>query len=119
MDLLNNDVRRQLFNKNRPVFTKTRDDMPTRYGTKANVKNSIIADGCVINGTVKNSILFRGVTVEKDAVGENCILMQETAVGTGADIKNVIADKNAAIGDNMILKGTPQKCVFVKKNQVL
>ena len=119
MALLDTNVRRQLFGRGRPVFTKTRDDMPTRYGTKANVKNSIIADGCVINGTVKNSILFRGVTVEKDAVVENCILMQETAVGTGADIKNVIADKNAAIGDNMILKGTPQKCVFVKKNQVL
>ena len=119
MALLDTNVRRQLFGRGRPVFTKTRDDMPTRYGTKANVKNSIIADGCVINGTVKNSILFRGVTVEKDAVVENCILMQETAVGTAADIKNVIADKNAAIGDNMILKGTPQKCVFVKKNQVL
>ncbi len=119
MALLDTNVRRQLFGRGRPVFTKTRDDMPTRYGTKANVKNSIIADGCVINGTVKNSILFRGVTVEKDAVVENCILMQETAVGTAADIKNVIADKNAAIGDNMILKGTPEKCVFVKKNQVV
>lgn len=119
MDLLDANVRRQLFGTGRPVFTKTRDDMPTRYGTKANVKNSIIADGCVINGTVKNSVLFRGVTVEKDAVVENCILMQETSVGTAADIKNVIADKNAAIGDNMVLKGTPEKCVFVKKNQIL
>ena len=119
MDLLDANVRRQLFGTGRPVFTKTRDDMPTRYGTKAVVKNSLIADGCVINGTVKNSVLFRGVTVEKDAVVENCILMQETSVGTAADIKNVIADKNAAIGDNMVLKGTPQKCVFVKKNQVL
>lgn len=119
MDLLDANVRRQLFGTGRPVFTKTRDDMPTRYGTKAVVKNSLIADGCVINGTVKNSVLFRGVTVEKDAVVENCILMQETSVGTAADIKNVIADKNAAIGDNMVLKGTPEKCVFVKKNQVL
>lgn len=119
MALLDKDVRRQLFGTGRPVFTKTRDDMPTRYGTKANVKNSIIADGCVINGTVKNSVLFRGVTVEKDAVVENCILMQETAVGAAADINNVISDKNAVIGENMVLKGTPANCVFVKKNQVL
>ena len=119
MALLDTKVRRQLFGTGRPIFTKTRDDMPTRYGTKSNVKNSIIADGCVINGTVKNSILFRGVTVEKDAVVENCILMQETAVGAAADINNVIADKNAVIGDNMVLKGTPEKCVFVKKNQIL
>lgn len=119
MALLDTKVRRQLFGTGRPVFTKTRDDMPTRYGTKAEVKNSLIADGCVINGTVKNSVLFRGVTVEKDAVVENCILMQETAVGAAANIKNVISDKNAIIGEDMVLKGTPEKCVFVKKNQVL
>ena len=119
MALLDKDVRRQLFGTGRPIFTKTRDDMPTRYGTKAVVKNSIIADGCVINGTVKNSVLFRGVTVERDAVVENCILMQETAVGAAADIKNVISDKNAVIGENIVLKGTPSNCVFVKKNQVL
>ena len=119
MDLLNNDVRRQLFNKNRPVFTKTRDDMPTRYGTKANVKNCFIADGCVINGTVKNSILFRGVHIEKGAVVENCILMQETSVGSDATLSNVIADKNAVIGEGMILKGTEKKHFFVKKNQIV
>ena len=72
-----------------------------------------------VERTDKNSILFRGVTVEKDAVVENCILMQETAIGTAADIKNVISDKNAAIGNDMVLKGTPEKCVFLKKNQVL
>lgn len=86
MDLLKSEVRRQLFNKNRPVFTKTRDDMPTRYGTKAKVENCFIADGCVINGTVKNSILSRGVKIEKGAVVENCILMQETAVGANAQL---------------------------------
>lgn len=119
MDLLDADVRRQLFNKERPVFTKTRDDMPTRYGTKSDVKNCFIADGCVINGTVKNSILFRGVTVEKDAVVENCILMQETSVGAAAQLNNVIADKNAVIGDGMVLKGARDKCFFIKKNQIL
>ncbi len=119
MDLLLPEVRRQLFNKNRPIFTKTRDDMPTRYGTKADVKNCFIADGCVINGTVKNSILFRGVTVEKGAVVENCILMQETSVGNNAEILNVIADKNAVIGDGMVVKGTDKKHFFVKKNQIV
>ncbi len=57
--------------------------------------------------------------MEKDAVVENCILMQETAVGEGAQIDNVIADKNAVIGEKMVLKGTPEKCFFIKKNQVL
>lgn len=119
MDLLDPQIRHQLFNKQRPIYTKTRDDMPTRYGTKANVKNCLIGDGCVINGTVKNSILFRGVTVEKGAVVENCILMQETKVGAETQISNVIADKNAVISGGMVLKGTATKHFFVQKNEIL
>ncbi len=119
MDLLDTSVRRQLFNPKRPIYTKTRDDMPTKYGTKADVKNCLIADGCIINGTVKNSILFRGVKVEKGAVVENCILMQETSVGEGAELDNVIADKNAAVGEDMVLKGTSQKHFFIQKNEIV
>lgn len=119
MALLKADVRRQLFNSERPVYTKNRDDMPTRYGTKAKVNNSIVGDGCVINGIVKNSILFRGVKVEKGAVIENCILMQETVVRENAQLNNVISDKNAQIGADMVLKGTKDKHFFVKKNQII
>ncbi len=119
MDLLCGDIRKQLLNKERPIFTKTRDDMPTRYGTKSKVKNSLIADGCVIDGTVKNSVLFRGVKVEKGAVVENCILMQETKVGENANLLNVIADKNVVISSDMILKGTEDNKLVLNKNQVL
>lgn len=119
MALLNRDVRKQLFNPERPIFTKVRDSMPTRYGTKANVTDSIIGDDCVIDGTVKNSIIFRGVVIEKGAVVENCILMQETKVGENAELNNVIADKNTVIGAKMVLKGTEQRHCFVEKNQVL
>lgn len=119
MDLLDGNVRKQLFNSNRPIFTKTGDDMPTRYGTKASVKNTCIADGCVINGTVKNSILFRGVTVEKNTVVENCILMQGTTIKDGSRLEEVIADKNVVVGEEMVLKGTPENYLFIKKNEIL
>lgn len=119
MDLLNREVRSQLFNKERPIYTKDRDDMPTRYGTKSVVNNSLIADGCVIDGTVKNSILFRGVKVEKGAVVENSILMQETVVKADAQIDNVVSDKNGVIGEKMVLKGTDKKHFFVKKNEIV
>lgn len=119
MALFNKEIRDQLFNKERPIYTKVRDGMPTRYGTKALVKNSLIGDDCVIDGTVKNSILFRGVKVEKGAVVENCILMQETVVGKDARLDNVIADKNAVIGEEMVLKGNSKRHCFVEKNQVL
>ena len=119
MELLKTDVRKDILSVGRPIYTKTRDDMPTRYGTKAVVKNSFIGDGCVINGTVKNCIVFRGVTVEKGAVVENSIIMQGTTIEAGANLDYVIADKNAAIGENMILKGTAEKTFFVEKNQTL
>lgn len=119
MALLNSEVRKQLFNPERPIYTKVRDSMPTRYGTKSSVTNSLVGDDCVIDGTVKNSIIFRGVKVEKGAVVENCILMQETVVGKDAQLDNVIADKNAVIGEKMILKGTTARHSFVKKNQIL
>lgn len=119
MALLDRTVRKQLFNSERPIYTKVRDSMPTRYGTKSNVTNCLIGDDCVIDGTVKNSIIFRGVKIEKGAVVENCILMQETEVGENAQLDNVIADKNAVIGEGMILKGTEDKHCFINKNQVL
>ncbi|MCQ2450899.1 MAG: glucose-1-phosphate adenylyltransferase subunit GlgD [Clostridia bacterium] len=119
MELLNGDIREQLFNRKRPVYTKTKDDMPTRYGTHSSVKNSIIADGCIIDGTVKNSILFRGVRVRKGAVVENSILMQGVEIRENTKIKYVASDKNAVIGGKDPIKGTNRKAFIVKKNQTL
>ena len=116
-DLLKPDVRKHLFNTDRPIYTKTRDDMPTRYGTQSVVSNSLIAEGCIIEGTVKNSVLFRGVKVEKGATVENSILMQGGTIGANAVLDNVVSDKNAVIGDGMIIKGTDKKAFFVEKNQ--
>lgn len=116
-DLLDSSVRKDLFNSERPIYTKTRDDMPTRYGTQSNVQNSLIAEGCIIEGTVKNSVLFRGVKVEKGAVVENSILMQSVSVGEGTHLDNVISDKNAKIGDGMVIKGTEEKAFLIEKGQ--
>lgn len=118
-ELLNADVRKDLFNAQRPIYTKTRDDMPTRYGTQSSVTNSLIAEGCVIEGTVKNSVLFRGVKVEKGAVVENSILMQGVTVAEGAQLDNVVSDKNATVSTGMVVKGTEDKAFFVEKNQTL
>ena len=117
MNLLNNAVRKDLFNKERPVLTKTRDDMPTRYGTRAVVENCSIGDGCIIEGTVKNSILFRGVHIEKGAVVENSIIMQSGKVGSGAQISYAILDKNAVVGENKVLKGTECDALVIEKGK--
>ncbi len=119
MMLLEKSVRDDLFNRERPIFTKTRDDMPTRYGTHSNVKNSLVADGCIIDGTVKNCILFRGVRVRKGAVVENSILAQGVEVRENAKVKYVVSDKNAVIGNTEPICGTKRKAFIIKKNQYI
>lgn len=117
MELLNPDVQKNLLPVDRPVYTKVKDSVPTFYGFHAQVENSLIADGCVIEGTVKNSILFRGVTVEEGAVVENAILMQKSVVGKGSKVTYVITDKNVVIGDGKDLKGAANAPFVIEKNK--
>lgn len=107
MEILDPAIQKELFTKERPIYTKVKSSVPTFYGYEAAAENSLIADGCVINGTVKNSILFRGVTVEEGAVVENCILMQKSRVEKGSKVAHVITDKNAVISEESDLKGAP------------
>lgn len=106
MDLLNERVRHGLFNvPGRPILTKVRNSPPTVYAEGADVRNSLVADGCIINGTVENSVLFRGVTVGRNTVIKNSILMQDTIVGDNVNLHAVITDKNAVIRDGRTLSG--------------
>ena len=93
--------------------------MPTRYGTRSSVENSLVAEGCIIEGTVKNSVLFRGVNVAKGATVENSILMQGVTVEEGAVADRVVSDKNAVISAKMTVKGSDEKAFFIEKNQTL
>lgn len=118
MDLLEPDVRDQLFGeKARPVYTKVRNSAPTKFGKDAVVKNSVIADGCVIDGTVENSILFRGVRVRKNTVVKNCILLQDTSVGENVRLNCVISDKNANINDERVLSGHETQPFYIAKGK--
>ncbi|MBQ6815694.1 MAG: glucose-1-phosphate adenylyltransferase subunit GlgD [Clostridia bacterium] len=119
MSLLNKEARENLFNPERPVYTKTRDDMPSRYGLKSDVTNSLIGSGSIIDGSVKNSILFRSVTVGKGAKIENCIIMQGTKIGENCVLKNVIIDKSATISDGVTLMGGADNYVFVDKGKTI
>lgn len=102
-----------------PVYTKIRDDNPTRYISGSKVKNIMAADGCVIEGEVENSILFRGVKIGKGAKVKNCVLMQDTVVEPGANLEYVISDKNVRITAGKELKGTDTLQVFVEKRKIV
>ncbi len=116
MKLLDNDNLDALFTGN-PIYTKIRDDNPTRYINGAKAKNIMAADGCMIEGEVENSILFRGVKIGKGAKVKNCILMQDTVVEPNADIEYVITDKKVRITENKTLKGNDSYPVFIPKRQ--
>lgn len=116
MKLLDDKNLDALFSGN-PIYTKIRDDNPTRYIDGAKGKNVLVADGCVIEGEVENSILFRGVKIAKGAKVKNCILMQDTAVGENAVLEYVITDKNVTITNEKSLQGTDSFQVFVSKGQ--
>ncbi|MBO5144350.1 MAG: glucose-1-phosphate adenylyltransferase subunit GlgD [Lachnospiraceae bacterium] len=102
-----------------PVYTKIRDDNPTRYAAGSHAKNVMAADGCVIEGEVENSILFRGVKVGKGAKVRNCVLMQDTVIETGATVEYAITDKNVKVSAYKELKGTESFPVFVEKRKTV
>lgn len=118
-DLLCREVRSELLNPERPIYTKVKNDMPAKYGLNAKVKNSLIADGCIIEGEVENSILFRGVKIGKGTVVKNCILMQGTNAGENVNIEYVCTDKNVTISDGRTLSGTENYTVYIRKGSAV
>ena len=108
-----------LFPKKNPVYTKIRDDNPVRYVTGSRVESSILADGCVIEGTVENSVLFRGVKIARGAIVRNSIIMQDGEVQESCELENVIFDKAVTIRSYGRLIGQRQYPIVIGKNVTL
>ena len=120
MELLDPKTREALFKvKDRPIYTKVRNSAPAKYVEGATAKNSMIADGCIIEGTVENSILFRGVHVGKGAVVKNSILFQDTQILAGASVNCVIADKNVVVRSGVALSGHPSMPFYIEKYKMI
>jgi len=115
MNLLCKENRNQLFLERSPIYTKVSDNAPCKYGLGSNAKNSLIADGCVIEGNVENCILFRGVKVGNGANVKNSIIMQGTVIGEKSDINYIITDKQVVVSDNRTLSGSQVYPLFVGK----
>ncbi|MGI5966912.1 glucose-1-phosphate adenylyltransferase subunit GlgD [Anaerotruncus rubiinfantis] len=115
MELLDPAVRAELFPKNLPIYTKVRDQVPVKYGLSAKVGNSLMADGCIINGEVENCVIFRGAKIGKGAVLKNCIIMQNTYVGDNAHLEYVVTDKDVLIRDSRTLIGYETYPIYVAK----
>ena len=114
-DLLDADIRAELFDSERTIFTKPQDRTPTIYKSGSHVKNSLVAAGCVIEGTVENSIISRNTRIGKGAVVKDAVLMQKCVVEDGAQIRNMICDKLVRIGKNVRLEGGDDKPLVLGK----
>ena len=118
MNLLNPEIIKSFFNENWSIFTKIKHEAPAKYALSSNVSNSLVANGCDIEGTVENSILFRGVKVRKGAVVKNSIIMQRSEIGEGAYVENTITDKEVKITDEQVVIGE-KKPKVIKKAEVI
>lgn len=119
MELLDPAVRAQLFAPERPIKTKDQSNPSTYYGPGAKSINSLVADGCIIEGEVENCILFRGVHVQKGARVSNCVLMQGTVVQSDAVLKYVITDKNVRVNPGRMLMGHSSYPLAIAKNEIV
>ena len=119
LSLTRKAVREDLFGRNHPIYTKVRDRVPTYYGEECHIENCSVADGCMLGGTAKNSVLFRQVTLYPGAEVENCVIMNDTVVGEGAQLKYVILDKDVVVRPGAKLMGTPTTPVIIRRGEVV
>ena len=119
MALTKKEIRKDLFGANHPVYTRVRDRVPTYYGEACEIENCIVADGCILDGEAKDSVLFRQVTICKGAEVENCVIMNDTVVGEGAELKYVILDKDVTVRPGAKLIGTAKNPIIIKRGEVV
>ena len=119
MIFLNKDIRDELFNSENPIYTKSKDRAPAKYGCKAEIQNSLISDGCIIEGKVENSVLSRGVYVAKGAVVKNSILMQDSVVDEDVCLDHVIFDKEVHVTKGRRLIGQDSYPLAIEKGGII
>jgi len=119
MHMLDVNVRKEIFNPSRPIYTKIKDQAPTRYGGEASVSNCLIADGCIIEGQVKNSIVFRGVHIGKDSRVSNSIVMQDSIIQSGCELDYMVMDKEVTIRENGRLIGDIRHPIIISKGEIV
>lgn len=104
LEMLDYKTTKALFNTKLPIYTKTNDSPPVKYLDKCNIKNAMIADGCIICGSIINSVINRNVRIEEGAAVDGCIILQNATIKKGAKLKNVIVDKGVTISENAVIQ---------------
>ena len=119
MAVLERDVRADLFNARHPIYTKVKDEAPATYGPKAQVKNSLLADGCIVEGSIENCVLFRGVHVGAGSELKNCIVMQASDVRENCALDYVVLDKGVTVRAGRKLAGYESFPIIIRKGSTI
>ena len=119
LTLVDPQVRQELFNGSHPIYTKVRDRVPSYYGDTCAIANCIVADGCMLEGSAKHSVLFRNVVIGAGADVENCVIMNDSVVGENCLLKNVILDKDVVVRPNTKLIGAPNAPIIIKRGEIV
>ena len=120
LDLLKKEVRDELFgDASDAIYTKVKDTVPTKYGTECDIDNSFIADGCTIEGSVENSIIFRGVHIGKGAKIKNSIIMQNSQIMDNCTVENAIFDKEVVLRSDKQIIGQKTYPVVIGKRTIV
>ena len=115
IDLLDENVRDELFIPERQISTKAQDSAPAKYLPHAHVRNSIISSGCIIDGDVEDCIIFRDVIIERGASIKNSVIMAHTVIGENVCLENVISDKYVHIQPGVKLFGSCDNPITIEK----
>jgi glucose-1-phosphate adenylyltransferase len=119
MDFLDTDVQKALFRGRNRIYTKIKDEVPAKYMGAAKVSNSMVANGCIIEGNVEDSILFRGVYIGKGATVKNCILLPGTEVNDDAELQYAVIDKNVSVRHRSRLIGNEEFPIIIRKGAMV
>lgn len=119
LDILDTGIARELFFNHGPIYTKIKDEPPAKYTADSKVRNSLVANGVILEGQVENSILSRRVIVKEGSTVKNCIIMQRCTIEKGCHLENVILDKNVIIGEYNNLSGVKGNPLVIKKDKTI
>ncbi len=119
LDLIDPGVSDTLFRNDWPIYTKTNDSCPTQYSESADVRYSVVSNGCHIAGSVENSVIGRDVTIKKGAVVKNCVVLPDTVIGKDVHIENLVVDKHARVTEVKEIIANPESPGYIRRSDKL
>ena len=108
-----------LFVNDWPVYTRTNDSCPTQYFDSSSVKSSVVSNGCLIEGTIENSVIGRGCVIKEGAIVKNCVISSDVVIGKGVHVENVVVDKHAKLIRGKRVIASPEKPGYIKRGDTL